>query len=1162
MVKKKTVTREDKIKDYKASDIQALTPLQHLRRRLNLTFGDERGCDEYPFSSQQNVAVREIWDNALGEIAIGVANRLRVTFYQSGAIKIEDNGRGIPTDISEDAYGNKVSGIFKALGLLQSGSALKGVQKGKFTTSQNGVGGSSTNGVSEWFKVRVFKNKKIYALDFLDYVPGLFDDKGVFKHAKDNSEIYTLKDNRSKEDKELFAHGSSVEFKLNDKWFIVPYSFDKDDIVARIRGAAYLYPHTTMEILDEQEDGSFEKQIFNSEEGIKELVDIQVGNNITKIIDFSGATAFREKGQGQNNPNIPKSATGETLLEYIDKEYNDGDLLNDERELYYSLAFNYNSGYDYVIDTYCNDIRTTLGGVHVQALEKALTDAFNTKFRSMKNGLNKNDNDVIVKDVEEGLTAVLSIKTNVPRFVGQEKQLLGGKELQKALYDSIYSQLIEWLNKGSNRDDVEIIAKKVITAMKNRTRIQEQQELNREKNKVMRDSSMPVKLVDCEITHAPISEIFISEGDSALGGLKAIRDSRYQALFPIRGKILNVLKASPKDIMQNQETQDIIKCLDCGLGEDFDIEKMRYHNVIMACFTGDTKVKSLDGNSYSFKELVDNNIKELWTYSIDKNGNVVPSLAKNISKIKEVNQLVKITLDNGEAIKSTLDHKFMLPDLSYEKAQNLKVGQSLMPIYTKIYDKHEMYFDRNSGKYKYTHELVGNTVLSNEKEEALNRLQNEEHSPNQNGVCVHHKDVFNENNSLNNTPENLEWLTSKEHFIEHSNMNKTEEGREYYRSLHEDGKLKNWSETYNGSEKHLADIEKARQLGKYKECSYFIKYNKTQANIDSCKKSNSNPLHILHSKQTKALRTIKYLIENDLEVNEENYNYNKCQGAVLFSKLNTLFTNLDEAIKLSKNVDISNYSLKREQIPDAETGKRTRVAGIIKRLVDKGLELNEENYNSVRVKEDKDPVFETILKVYDSYEDAYEAGKHYNHKIVNIEFIDVENEPVYCMEISNYHNFLLDSGVVVHNCDADTDGSAIANLLITWFWVLMPEVIKQGRLFRMLSPLYEIIVSKDEVYYCVNSQEKEDIENKLKKENKEIKKINRFKGLGETDPDVLFEVGMNPETRRIAQITIEDVEKAEEIINLISGDDADARKEWIIDNPYTPEVVEFNEEVE
>lgn len=725
---KKKITIEDKIKNYSANDLTALTPLAHLRTRLNLTFGEERGGEDYPYSSQKNVTVREVWDNALGEVAIGVANHLRVVFYKDGSIKIEDNGRGIPTDISEDAYGNKVSGIFKALGLLQSGSALKGVQKGKFTTSQNGVGGSSTNGVSEWFKVRVFKNKKIYALDFLDYVPGLFDDKGVFKPAKDNSEIFTLKDNRPKEDKELFAHGSSVEFKLNDKWFIVPYPFDKEDIVARIRGAAYLYPHTTMEVLDEQEDGSFDKQIFNSEEGIKELVDIQVGNNITKIIDFNGATAFREKGQGHNNPNIPKGATGETLLEYINKEYSDGDLLNDERELYYNLAFNYNSGYDCIIDTYCNDIRTTLGGVHVQALEKALTDAFNTKFRSMKNGLNKNDSDVIVKDVEEGLTAVLSIKTNVPRFVGQEKQLLGGKELQKALYDSIYSQLTEWLNKGSNRDEVEIIAKKVITAMKNRTRIQEQQELNRAKNSVTRSGLMPVKLVDCEITHNPISEVYISEGDSAATGLKGARDSRYQAIFPIRGKILNVLKATSKAIMQNEETQNIIRIIDAGIGSDFKIENMRYHKIVIAT-------------------------------------------------------------------------------------------------------------------------------------------------------------------------------------------------------------------------------------------------------------------------------------------------------------------------------------------------------------------------------------------------------------------------------------------------DADVDGSAIANLLVTWFWVLMPEVIKQGRLFRMLTPLYEIVVSKSEVYYCVNADEKKEVEAKLAKEKKTIKEINRFKGLGETDSDVLFDTGMNPETRRMIQITVDDVVKAEEIINLISGDDTDARKDWIMANPYKPEIIEYEEEV-
>lgn len=728
MAKKRELTKEEKIKNYKASSIEALTPLQHLRTRLNLTFGDERGCEEYPFSSQKNVAIREILDNGLGEVAIGVATHLRVVFYNDGVVKIEDNGRGIPTDMSTDAYGNKVSGIFKALGLLQSGSALKGVQKGKFTTSQNGVGGSSTNGTSEWFKVRVFKNGKIYALDFSDYVPGLFDDKGVFKPAKDNSEIFTLKDNRPKEEKELFPHGSSIEFKLCDNWFIVPYPFDKEDIIARIRGAAYLYPNTTMEVLDEQEDGSFNRLVFKSTEGIKELVDIQVGNNITDIVTISGATAFRERGQGKPNPNIPKGATGPALLELVNKEYSDEDMLNDERELYYDLAFNYNSGYDYILDTYCNDIRTTLGGIHAQAFEKALTDALNEKFRSMKSGLSKNDGDVIPRDVQEGLTAVLTIKTNVPRFVGQEKQLLGGKELQKALYEDILAKLREWLNRPANRDNVEIMAKKVITAMKNRTRIQEQQELNRVKNNITRSSLMPVKLVDCEITHSPISEVYISEGDSAATGLKGARDSRYQAIFPIRGKILNVLKATSKAIMQNEETQNIIRIIDAGIGSDFKIENMRYHKIIIAT-------------------------------------------------------------------------------------------------------------------------------------------------------------------------------------------------------------------------------------------------------------------------------------------------------------------------------------------------------------------------------------------------------------------------------------------------DADVDGSAIANLLVTWFWVLMPEVIKQGRLFRMLTPLYEIIVSKSEVYYCVNADEKKEVEAKLAKEKKTIKEINRFKGLGETDSDVLFDTGMNPETRRMIQITVDDVAKAEEIINLISGDDTDARKDWIMANPYKPEIVEYEEEV-
>ena len=690
-----------------------------------------------------------------------------------------------------------------------------------------------------------------------------------------------------------------------------------------------------------------------------------------------------------------------------------------------SMCLTYTSDYSDNITSFVN-LGKTEGGDHISAFKSVFTRTLN-KYAQETNKLKAKEKNLTSNELMEGLYVIFNVTTTTVKYDAQNKSRIDSIDAN-IINQTISGDFATWLMNNPNEAD--IILERALVARRAREAAKKAKDKIREvakKDTTSLFGDFPTKLSDAypkNKNDRSKCEIYFVEGDSAGGTIKSTRDSTFQACLPVRGKGLNCLKASIDKVYANAEIASIVKAL--GLDVDkatgkliYNTKKLRYHKIIIACFTGDTKVKSLDGNSYSFKELVDNNVKELWTYSIDKNGNVVPALAKNIRKIKETNKLVKITLDNGKVIKCTLDHKFMLPDLSYEEAQNLKVGQSLMPIYTKIENKHEMYFDRNSGKYKYTHDLVGNTILAEEKEDALNRLQGEEHSPNQNSICVHHIGVFNQNNSLNNTPENLEWLTAKEHFIEHSKHNKTDKGKEYFRELHKEGKLKSWSETYNGSEKHLKDIARARELGNYDGSSHFIEYNRTQANTDSCKKSNSNPLHILHSKQTKSLKTIKYLIENGFEVNEENYNYNKCQGAVLFSNLNTLFNSLEEAIELSKDVDISNYSLKREQDNNVDVQKRSRVARVIKRLTDEGLELNEENYNSVRNKKDKDPKFETILMVFDSYEDAYEAGKHYNHKIVDIEFLDVENEPVYCMEVPEYHNFLLEGGVVAHNCDGD-----------------------------------------------------------------------------------------------------------------------------------------------
>lgn len=690
-----------------------------------------------------------------------------------------------------------------------------------------------------------------------------------------------------------------------------------------------------------------------------------------------------------------------------------------------SMCLTYTSDYSDNITSFVN-LGKTEGGEHISAFKSVFTRTLN-KYAQETNKLKAKEKNLTSNELMEGLYVIFNVTTTTVKYDAQNKSRIDSIDAN-IINQTISGDFATWLMNNPNEAD--IILERALVARRAREAAKKAKDKIREvakKDTTSLFGDFPTKLSDAypkNRNDRGKCEIYFVEGDSAGGTIKSTRDSTFQACLPVRGKGLNCLKASIDKVYANAEIASIVKALGLDVDKDtgkliYNTKKLRYHKIIIACFTGDTKVKSLDGNFYSFKELVDNDVKTLWVYSIDKNGNVAPSLAKNIRKIKETNKLVKITLDNGKVIKCTLDHKFMLPDLSYEEAQNLKVGQSLMPIYTKMENKHEMYFDRNSGKYKYTHDLVGNTILAKEKEDALDRLQNEEHAPNQNSICVHHKGVFNQNNSLNNTPENLEWLTAKEHFIEHSKHNKSEKGKEYFRELHKEGKLKSWAETYNGSEKHIEAIKQARELGHYDGSSHFIGYNKTQANRDSCKKSNSNPLHILHSKQTKSLKTLKYLIENGFEVNEENYNYNKCQGAVLFSNLNTLFNSLEEAIELSKDVNISNYVLKREQDNNVEVQKRSRVARVINRLTDRGLELNEENYNSVRIKEEKDPKFETILAVFDSYEEAYEAGKHYNHKITSIEFIDVKNEPVYCMEVPEHHNFLLEGGVVAHNCDGD-----------------------------------------------------------------------------------------------------------------------------------------------
>lgn len=561
-----------KKESYSAKHITALSPRNHLIKRINLTFSQELGDESYPYSSQKSVAIREYLDNAVGELIRKFGDRMRIHFYADGAISVQDNGRGLPTDTTKNANNEEVSGFIITLGTLQSGEQLGKSDDDSKTTSTNGLGAAASTMLSKRVDITVYRNNKKYSLSFKDGDPGYFDGESIdskFTELTDLTFIKEEKDTRSKEEKKLFPTGTTVKSWLNNEVFSSPYPVDVDDLILRMRGVAFLLPGTTIEIINEHrklEDGSYQHEIFRFDDGLKQLVEYnQQGTQLSPIINFETKGSYIEKNVATQDPKTKKM---------ISKDV--------ERTADIEVAFSYDNDYEYSMDSYVNTIRTRLGGVHVEAFEEAITQAFNEKLSSMKGMLTAKDPIPTVEDYKEGLTAVLSIYVSEPQYTSQIKEALGGRVVKRAIKQALYESIKEFVEDKKNINTVKIIGEKVLNAAKARQSRKEQLELKREKQKLTSNTVLPIKLVDCEYVYKDFSELIIGEGDSAIAGLKEARDSRFQALLPIRGKIINVKKEQKKKVLLNGEVQDITKCLDAGIGEDFDLDNARYQRVIIA----------------------------------------------------------------------------------------------------------------------------------------------------------------------------------------------------------------------------------------------------------------------------------------------------------------------------------------------------------------------------------------------------------------------------------------------------------------------------------------------------------------------------------------------------------------------------------------------------
>ena len=539
---------------YTARHLSVLEGLDAVRKRPGMYIGstDSRGLQH---------CLAEILDNAVDEALGGHCTGIEVTLHADGSAEVRDNGRGIPVDAERKT---KLSGVELVMTRLHAGGKFGG---GSYTASGglHGVGASVVNALASRLDVEVDREGHTWAASFRRGVTGEFAGPGPDAAFSRKSGLRQL----SRVTKR--ATGTRIRFWPDRQVFIKDAGFSFDALTERARQTAYLVPGLTISIREEPLPGTpngdhteperVKQAAFRFDGGISEFcAHLGSGEPVTEVLRLTGSGSFTE-----------------TIPVLDDRGHMTPTEV--EREMQVDVAVQWGNGYDGVVRSFVNVIATPHGGTHVTGFERAMVRTLNDQLRAAR--LLKNGDEAVTKeDVLEGLVAVVSVRLPEPQFEGQTKEVLGTPAAAKIVTQVVSTQLAAYFEappRGA-KQQARAALEKVISAAKARIAAREHRDNQRRKS-VLASSSLPPKLVDCRSSDDR-SELFIVEGDSALGTAKLARDSEFQALLPIRGKILNVQKASLADMLKNAECASIIQVIGAGSGSSFDLDSARYQRII------------------------------------------------------------------------------------------------------------------------------------------------------------------------------------------------------------------------------------------------------------------------------------------------------------------------------------------------------------------------------------------------------------------------------------------------------------------------------------------------------------------------------------------------------------------------------------------------------
>ncbi|MFV0425735.1 MAG: type IIA DNA topoisomerase subunit B [Beutenbergiaceae bacterium] len=547
---------------YTARHLSVLEGLEAVRKRPGMYIGstDSRGLMH---------CLWEIIDNAVDEALEGHGDRIEIILHPDSSVEVRDRARGIPVD--NTAAG--LSGVEVVFTKLHAGGKFGG---GSYAASGglHGVGASVVNALSERLDVEVDRSGKTYAMSFHRGEPGTFTDSdgpapaAPFVPFTDHSELRVIgKAARGRT-------GTRIRYWADPQIFPSSATFSYDELLTRARQTSFLVPGLALVVRDERRlqgtpgaDGPVE-EVFRHDGGTVDFVDFLAA-------DPPATDTWRLQGSG-------------TFTETVQTLNDDGHLhpQDVERTCEVEVALRWGTGYDTEVRSFVNIIATPKGGTHLTGFEQSLLKVVRKQVENNARKLKisaKNSKERIEKDdVLAGLTAVVTVRVPEPQFEGQTKEVLGTAPVRSIVASVVTQELTRLLTSSARqlKSQSAQLLEKIVGEMRARIQARTQKEISRRKN-ALETSTLPAKLADCRTDDVERSELFIVEGDSALGTAKLARSSEFQALLPIRGKILNVQKASLADMLKNAECASIIQVIGAGSGRSFDLDSVRYGKVVL-----------------------------------------------------------------------------------------------------------------------------------------------------------------------------------------------------------------------------------------------------------------------------------------------------------------------------------------------------------------------------------------------------------------------------------------------------------------------------------------------------------------------------------------------------------------------------------------------------